>query len=146
MNLRILPFSILFKLSRPMRIAAFYILLMLTAFTACKDDSGKIPREEFIPLLVDIHLLDGAIKQAKYRKSIRVPDSIEVYDYVLSKRGYTRSQFDSTLTYYSRNPREFERVYQEVLARLNRMETDAREEKQQKSKDTSGQDTSGKGS
>lgn len=112
------------------KIIALLLLIMLMATASCRD-KDKIPREEMVSILVDIHLLDGALQQNRYRRELEIPDTLDVYEHVLENHGYTRAQFDSTLNYYSRDPRKFERIYQDVMARLNRMETRAREKKEE---------------
>ncbi len=102
---------------------------------SCQNKDKVIPRDEIVPVLVDIHLLDGAIQRSKYSSEINPPDTIGVYDYVLKEHGYTREQLDSSMNYYTRRPRTFERIYQEVVARLNRMETRVKEEKEQERKE-----------
>ncbi|MBS3805907.1 MAG: DUF4296 domain-containing protein [Bacteroidales bacterium] len=111
-----------------------WLLVVLVIAFACRNEKKVIPREELVPVLVDIHLLDGAIRHSRYREDVKIPDSIDVYEYVLDKHGYTQPQFDSSMNYYSRDPRRFEQIYQEVLARLNRMETEVREEKEERKK------------
>jgi len=112
-------------------------MLMLAVFVltfACQNKKKVIPRDELVPVLVDIHLLDGAVRHARYKDEIQMPDNMDTYEYVLEKHGYTQAQFDSSMNYYSRDPRRFEQIYQEVLARLNRMETEVREEKEEQRK------------
>jgi len=108
------------------------LVVLFTAFACQKKE--VIPRDELVPVLVEIHLMDGAIRQSRFQDEVQVPDSIDVYEYVLGKHGYTQAQFDSSINYYSRDPRRFEQIYQEVLARLNRMETKVREEKEERKK------------
>lgn len=116
------------------------LVVMVIAF-ACQNEKKVIPRDELVPVLVEIHLLDGAIRHTRYRDDVKMPDSIDEYEYVLEKHGYTQAQFDSSMNYYSRYPRRFEQVYQEVLARLNRMETKVKEEQEeQRNKESEGRD------
>jgi hypothetical protein len=113
------------------KVFALVLLVFVMISSSCQEKK-KIPREEMISILVDIHLLDGVIQQDRYRQRLKMPDSLNVYSHVLEKHGYTREQFDSTMNFYSRDPRKFERIYQDVMSRLNRMETRAREEKEKK--------------
>ena len=130
-----------------MRIKFIFLLFLVMTLmvTSCQKEEEIIPRKEMIPILVDIHLLDGAIQHTRRMDTLAVPDTIQAYEYVLEEHGYTREQFDSTMNYYSRDLRKFERVYQEVLARLNRMETEAREEKEQKMEKKADQEDDQKG-
>jgi len=112
------------------KVLAILLLVFLLVSNSCRDKE-KIPREEMVSILVDIHLLDGMIQQDRYRQKMEIPDTLNVYKHVLDKHGYSQARFDSTLNYYSKDPRKFERIYQDVMARLNRMETRAREQKEE---------------
>lgn len=106
----------------------FWVWIVLVLFLGCQSKTKVIPRDEMVKILVDVHLLDGGIQHAQYTDDVHLPDSIDLYDYVLDKHGYSQEQFDSSMSHYSRNPRKFDRIYQEVLSRLNRMETEVKEE------------------
>jgi len=97
-------------------------------FMGCNKDRKVIPRDEMVPILVRIHLMDGAAQIAQYNPEINISDTMDVYKVVLEDYGYSRAQFDSSLQYYSRDLKKFDRIYQQVLARLNKMETAAQEE------------------
>ncbi|GEM_PF-664507 len=108
---------------------AFPVLLLLVGICfSCQDKQKVIPEDELVAVLTDIHMLDGVVRQAKYRDWPQVPDTLDVYEYVLNKHGYSRAQFDSSISYYSHDPARFENIYQEVLSRLNRKETRIREQ------------------
>ena len=120
----------------------FWVLIVLVIAFACQDKKKVIPRDELVPVLVDIHMLDGAVRHSRFRDDVKMPDSIDVYEYVLERHGYTQEQFDSSMNYYSRNPRRFEQIYQEVLARLNRKETQVKERQEEKrNQDREGKDS-----
>lgn len=108
-------------------------LIILIAFTvsaiSCKKKNEYIiPRDEFIELMVDVHILDGIMGETKERKKFAKLDSVDYYTALLNDYGYTRKQLDSSITYYSKDLRRFDKIYQEILSRLNRMETKAEEE------------------
>ena len=104
---------------------AFFTLFIVLG---CNKDRKIIPRDDMVPILVKIHLMDGAAEISQYNPDIAIPDTLDVYKVVLEDYGYTRSQFDSSLQYYSRDLKKFDRIYQQVLGRLNKMETAAQEE------------------
>jgi uncharacterized lipoprotein NlpE involved in copper resistance len=104
------------------------IFSVVFILVGCNKDRKIIPRDEMVPILVRIHLMDGTAQIAQYNPEINIPDTMDVYKLVLEDYGYTRAQFDSSLQYYSRDLKKFDRIYQQVLARLNKMETAAQEE------------------
>lgn len=119
----------------PVKTISWLSAALLVFALSCQNKEKVIPRDDLVPVLVDIHLLDGAMQRARYRSDVNLPDTVGVYDYVLTKHGYTRAQLDSSMNYYARRPRTFERIYQEVVARLNRMEGRVKEEKEQERKE-----------
>jgi len=96
----------------------------------CKKERKIIPRDDMVSVLVKVHLMDGAMQISQYNPDITVPDSLDVYEAVLDDYDYTRAQFDSSIQYYSKNLKKFDKIYQEVLARMNKMETAAQERNQ----------------
>ncbi len=111
------------------------IIIFLSAMFivwGCSKDRKVIPRDDMVSILVKIHLMDGAAQIGQYNPDVTIPDTMDVYKVVLEDYDYTRAQFDSSLQYYSKNMRQFDRIYQQVLARLNKMETAAQEEEGRK--------------
>ncbi len=111
-----------------LKLAALLILTLLVFGCKKKSKKAVIPKDDFIPILVDMHLMDGMISKGEIREDIIKSDTIDYYKALLRQHGYTKTQFDSSVVYYSRDLKKFERIYQQVIARLNRMETQAHEE------------------
>jgi hypothetical protein len=103
-----------------------YCLLILTAILAMACSHGRygeiIPPKKFVNVLVDVHLADGiAVENMSVSNAARL-DSASLYGSVFKKYGVTRTMFDSTMSYYSEHPDDFQKVYNKVTARLKRME------------------------
>ncbi|MFP4447779.1 MAG: DUF4296 domain-containing protein [Bacteroidales bacterium] len=113
-----------------MRLQQIIIIATLIITAACSNKSEKkvIPRDDFTEILVDVHLMDGLTSFSEYRKGMAQTDSIEYLEAVLKHHGYNKTQYDSSLVYYSKDLRRFDRIYQDVIERLNQMETKANEE------------------
>jgi|WetSurMetagenome_2_1015567.scaffolds.fasta_scaffold599144_2 hypothetical protein len=106
------------------------ILLLAVSLFSCHGIPRRyiIPQKKFVNLLVDIHLADG-IGDENQRFGFKFTlDSAALYRSVFSKHGFTRAQFDSTMSYYTSHPDEFQEVYNELTARLKRMEDDIKAE------------------
>jgi hypothetical protein len=121
-----------------------YILVLFAVFaliliTNCSKDKKKyiIPKDDFEAILVDIHLMDGVVRQHNFRNKLaRKNDTLDYYDAILRSHNYTRAQYDSSVVYYSENLGKFDDIYENVLSELNRMEAKAEDEidKQRKRK------------
>ena len=73
--------------------------------------TGKefIPREEFVNVLVDIHLVDGITNDRKFYRRYEC-DSVDMLSPILEKHQVSRQTFDTTMFEYSRHPRIFDEV------------------------------------
>ena len=87
-----------------------------------KEITGNdfIPREAFVDVLVDIHLVDGITNDRKFYRRYE-SDSLDLLSPILEKHNISRQKFDTTLYQYSRYPRLFDEVYNDVLMKLNIM-------------------------
>jgi hypothetical protein len=79
-----------------------------------------LPEDKIVPLIVDMHLADATLiflqldnTQKKFRSDI-------YYRQIFQKHNITKADFDSSIMYYARIPGHFEKIYDEVLAELNR--------------------------
>lgn len=103
---------------------AFFILIAATLFTvSCKRDplpKDAIKKSKFIDVMVDVHLAESLIDSKTSHKMDSL-DSRSLYLTVLKKHKVTEEQMVTTTLYYSRNPKEYDKVYVEILAKLNAM-------------------------
>jgi hypothetical protein len=102
--------------------------LLLLLLIACGGRKHIIPVNKFVDVLVDIHLADGmAIKSVGYASTYTL-DSAALYEAVFNKHGVNRAQFDSTMSYYSHRPDDFNKLYNKVLARVKMLDAELAEQ------------------
>lgn len=95
---------------------SFRFLLFASAvlffFVACTPD-GVLSARKMRRVLTDMHVLEGVIG-TKYPG---IPEREQVYYYqsIFLKHGVTKAEFDSSLVYYTKNPKAFERIYTRVV-------------------------------
>ncbi len=80
-----------------------------------------VPREVFIDVLVDIHLVDGITQERMFYRRYKDVDSIDVLSPIFDKHGIDAASFDTTMYAYSRYPELYDQIYNEVLMKLNMM-------------------------
>lgn len=78
-----------------------------------------MPRETFIRVLVDMHMLDAITNSHGYYNKYNAGDSLDLYSHIFDKYEVNRTRFDSTVAAYSRLPEKYLKVYDEVILRLN---------------------------
>lgn len=100
----------------------FLFIALELIFTACnKSKDSTLSRKEMTSFLIDLHTLDGALS-SKGMGAIDDRNNVYYYNALLKKHGITKAQFDSTLVYYAKNPKKFERIYTVVLEELTQLD------------------------
>lgn len=99
--------------------ACFFILLV-TIIAGCSSRPDEVlTRKEMTHLLIDLHKADGIIyvagKQYGYSEEKTV-----CYQNVLNRHHVSQAQFDSSLVWYTANPKIFEKIYIDVVAELEK--------------------------
>ena len=103
-------------------------LFLLSCSNRKKTPDYVISHDDMINIIIDIHLTDGLLTQNKVRRKLAKKDSLNYYDAIFNSYGYTRADFDTSIYFYSKNINEYDKIYEEVLNRLNEMETKLKKE------------------
>jgi len=92
------------------------LLFILLIGNGCRPRS-VLSEQEMIDVLYDLHRAEGIIHVSGHEWG---DDSVGVrcYAAVLQRHGITQSRFDSSLVWYTDHPKVFDKLYPEVLSRL----------------------------
>jgi hypothetical protein len=99
------------------------LLISLLFISGCMRDpkpSNVIDQKTFIDMLVDIHLAEGMYLE---RERIKI-DSLQsksLYLSVLKKYNVSEDRMVATTLYYSRNNKEYDKIFTEVLSKMTVM-------------------------
>lgn len=103
----------------------YFLFLAAIFLFACSNERGVkkslIPEDELIPILIDFHMVYAVQGSPDYYKLTREVDSVDAYTYIFEKHGYSRAQFDSTISWYASRPDQYVEIYDEVIMRLTRI-------------------------
>jgi hypothetical protein len=80
-----------------------------------------------VDIIVEIHITDGLLTSSKVRKELIKLDTTNYYDAILNKYNYKRQDFDTSLYYYTKNIEQYDLIYDEVLNRLSKLESEIKE-------------------
>jgi len=96
------------------------LLLIILSCNPSKPPSREyfIPREKLVEILVDMHLAYAVQVTPKFRELSMEYDSVDAYSRVFIKHETTKQAFDSTMTYYSKNPKNLVTIYDEVIMKM----------------------------
>ncbi len=104
------------------RYGMFFLLVVTSLSCWTRSHRYIIPQKKFVNLLVDIHLADGIAMENMRFSDPFVLDSASLYQSVFDKHHVTRAMFDSTLQYYTARPDVFQKIYNNLTARLKHKE------------------------
>lgn len=101
--------------------------LLIIIIASCGNGRMNVPenvvqKEELVPLLVDIHLIDAMLNKEKRPHAEKYEDAMVLYPAVLLKHNIDRAVFDSTIKFYVKYPEEFAKIYDDVLEELSKLE------------------------
>ena len=106
----------------------FWLFVVLAvALQSCSHEEGarpEISRDKLVDVLFDIHLTDGYLAYSGSRIDRDHDKIVDSYDYVLRKHNITLKQFRNTMKYYSQHVDDYEKLYNKVIEKLTKYETE----------------------
>lgn len=104
-----------------------YIALAVLVFFAIScANQNPIPEKELTNILVEMFITDATVIAPNYRAKFSRKDSIEYYEPILAKYGYTLNDFDQTMSTYSKEPKKLDAIFDNVVIELSKMEEELR--------------------
>ena len=100
--------------------------LLISACGSGENDDIKIPNtilseEKFTKLLVDFSLAESVGNLNVKNLPAEKMDSAYAFD-PLEENNVSRSQYDSAVSFYSKHPAIYKKIYENVLATLSKMQ------------------------
>ena len=110
------------------------ILIVITSFS-CKEKGFPKPdklisEKKMANMLYDIHLNEAYSNQYHFEGDIKKIASKDLYLSVLNKYGVPDSVFAQSVVFYSSMPKIYERIYQQVVDRLNMVQEENNKKKE----------------
>jgi len=106
----------------------FLFFILLVAAVSCEDDviekpENLIKKDQMIEMMVDIHLAEAAFQSRRVQDSLVENSSpTDFYFSVLNDYQVPDSVFVKSYVYYASMPKNFEKMYQDVMNKLNELE------------------------
>ena len=102
------------------------------ACESTKPGKELIPPETLVPILVDLHLGYSIQASPEFRILSRTVDTVDTYSYIFVKHDVTKVMFDSSLSWYTKHPKRFIEIYDEVVMQLSLMNDSLNKEEKEK--------------
>jgi hypothetical protein len=106
------------------------ILLFFSLFWIVSCDKPVVEKPEnlikedkMVEMLKDIHLAEATFSNRRYQDTLLSKSSSANFYYsVLDKYQVSDSVFEQSFIYYASQPKKFEKMYRQVMNKLNEME------------------------
>jgi peptide subunit release factor RF-3 len=103
------------------------ILALFSMFFACDNSVIKKPNhliseKQMINMLYDIHLAEATYNKMRNDSIVRKSSSANFYYSILAKYEVADSVFEKSFVYYASVPKNFEKMYREVMTKLSETE------------------------
>ena len=109
---------------------AIFVMIPVLALSlvSCTDQGKKevtipkgiIDEAQFTSLMVDFSLAESAVNMNIRNVALSKSDSVYAFN-PLKEHGIRKAQYDSSVTFYTRHPQLYKRIYDNVMARLIEM-------------------------
>jgi len=107
-------------LNLPNKLFRYFIALIAITMllTACdRRPNGVLNQKQMTNVLTEMHKTDASLNESGLTYK-HYSDKAPYYKFIFKKYGITQARFDSSLVWYSKNPRIFGNIYTNVLANL----------------------------
>lgn len=97
-------------------------------FACSNKPDGVLSQSKMTNILTDIHVLEGSLA-AKGINYNQFDLKSKYYNSVLEKYSVTEAQFDSSVVWYTKNPKKYDDIYEKVYANLESLQEDVKKGK-----------------
>lgn len=102
------------------------VICSLLLLSSCDGrPKGVLSKSEMTDVVTEMHKLDGALSEKGLLYNHDAEKQL-YYNSVFKKYGITQAEFDSSLVWYTKNPKRFELVYLDVMLRLTALDEDVK--------------------
>jgi arsenate reductase-like glutaredoxin family protein len=123
------------KFTKGSNIVLTAALFMMISFVSCYHENKDIvqkpdklfPHDTMVSLIVDINLIDGIESFNKLNGMNNNDLKKEYYERLFLKYGITENELKQNMEYYSSQYDEMQEIYDEAIARLNKIKDDLKE-------------------
>lgn len=103
------------------------LLLFLLLFVGCTHKSDSIPKdiiahEKMVNVLVDFYLVESANNLSQLQGDTAKPGYDNLFESIFKKYDITKQQYEKSMKYYADNTAKLDKIYDDVLAKLNLMQ------------------------
>jgi hypothetical protein len=99
-------------------------------FTHCKNNNDSntpknlIGDAKMVDLLTEIHLVEGSVTPMLLQSDSATQYVMNNYNFLFKKYNTDQDKFKETMHYYVQHPKELDKVYEQVIENLSKMQSE----------------------
>ena len=111
-----------------MKLSKILIVLIIFVTVSCdappfEKPENLIKKNQMIEIMVDIHLAEATFTNRRYEDTwVKNSSQANFYYSILEKYQVPDSVFEKSFVYYASFPKDFEKMYRQVMNKLNETE------------------------
>ncbi len=115
---------------KPIPLLVISVFILLSGCTHKIKESEPappdlIPKDQMVDILIDLRLMDAVLNSKQRIANDGFQDTLKFYyGSVMEKHGITRERFDKSITYYQRDLKVMDELYEEAITRLSKLKTE----------------------
>ena len=103
----------------------FFSFFLLFLFIGCNRPKQVLNQREMEDVLFDLHKLEGTLSVKDGNYIFDKKDNF-YYSSVLKKHHITQADFDSSVVWYTKHPKQYERMYDNIINRMTALKVDVK--------------------
>ncbi len=104
--------------------ACWFLILSFLLLIGCSNRPKNVMNDkEMEDFLFDMHLLESSLRMANTRYSSPREQQFYYQD-LLKKHNITKADYDSCIVWYTNHPKKYNRIYDRVLVRIEKLQSD----------------------
>ena len=115
---------------KPIPLLVISVFILLSGCTHNIKESEPAPpdliaKDQMVDILIDLRLMDAVLNSKQRIANDGFQDTLKFYyGSVMEKHGITRERFDKSITYYQRDLKVMDELYEEAITRLSKLKTE----------------------
>ena len=109
-----------------MRNILLFLLFIVLASSCKHEEPPHLPREKMIDIMKDIHLAEvysSMVDASEERTTNKNMDSlVKYYNIVFNTHNITQEDFNKSVDWYAKHPKELDSVYTHMLTHLSELD------------------------
>ncbi len=92
-------------------------------FTSCLNEEKKpeivLSESQMVEVMTEFQIAEAIVRLGYHRTTDSLIYNDSIYSALFNKLEITQQQFDTSFSYYSAHPKDFEKIYEQVLTNLS---------------------------